>query len=77
MRKATLKDIPTFYKYNRYIDNKGNKGYIYYLSEKLSNNDKNILKEKYNNIDFYIATTEYAPEIEHNIIFLSDKVMFK
>ena len=77
MRKATYKDIPTFYKYNRYIDNKGNKGYIYYLSEKLSDNDKNILKKKYNNIDFYIATTEYAPEIKTDIIFLSDKVMFK
>lgn len=77
MRKATIKDIPTFYKYNRYIDNKGNKGYIYYLSEQLNNKDKNILKEKYNNIDFYIATSEYAPEQKTNIIFLSDKVMFK
>ena len=77
MRKATFKDIPTFYKYNRYIDNKGNKGYIYYLSEKLSNNDKDMLKEKYNNIDFYIANPEYAPEIKTDIIFLSDKVMFK
>lgn len=77
MRKATYNDIPTFYKYNRYIDNKGNKGYIYYLSEKLSNNDKDILKEKYNNIDFYIVSPQYAPEQKTNIIFLSDKVMIK
>lgn len=75
MRKATIKDIPTFYKYDRYIDSKGNKGYIYYLSEKLSNNDKDMLKEKYNNINFYKYNPQYAPEIEHNIIFLSDKII--
>ena len=77
MRKATLKDIPSFYKHERYIDDEGNKGYMYYLSEQLSNNDKNILKEKYNNIDFYIVSPEYAPEIKTNIIFLSDNVMKK
>lgn len=77
MRKATFKDIPTFYKHNRYVDSKGNKGYIYYLSEKLSNNDKDILKEKYNNIDFYIVSPEYAPQMKINVIFLSDKIMIK
>lgn len=75
MRKATYTDIPTFYKYVRYIDGKGNKGYLYYLSETLSDDAKNMLKQKYNNINFYKCNPQYAPEIEHNIIFLSDKVI--
>lgn len=75
MKKATYKDIPTFYKHKRYIDDKGNRGYLYYLSKILNDDTKITLKEKYNNIDFYICELEYAPEVLQNVIFLSDTIL--
>lgn len=75
MRKATYKDIPTYCHYKRCMDTKGNKGYLYHLREKLSDSDKDMLKEKYNNVDFYVAINKYAQEVKHDVIFLSDKVM--
>lgn len=72
MKKATYKDIPTFYNYKKWVDKYNNKGILYYLSDKLTEKEKNDLLNKYNNIKFYILQLEYAKEITKDVIFIKN-----
>lgn len=44
----------------------------YYWLDKISQEKKAELEEKYNNIVFLTSRTEYAPEIKHPVIFVAD-----
>ena len=72
MKKATYKNIPTFYNYKKWVDKYNNKGYLYYLSDKLTEKEKNDLLNKYNNITFYTLQLEYAKEITKDVIFIKN-----
>jgi len=63
--KADFTNIPTFY---NFVDVK--EGCMYFLSEKLDDNKKDDLYNKFFNIEFYISENQYAPEIKHNVILI-------
>lgn len=82
--KATFRNIPTYYSYG-FIDkndkdklikkyslqNRKNVTFeLYYLSEKLTDKDKEELSKKYNNVDFYTSINEYAPELKSSVLLI-------
>lgn len=68
-RKATFKDIPTYYKFERIKK----KGYMYHLTDKLTEETKQLLENTYQNIKFYTSISLYAPEQQHQCILIYDK----
>lgn len=76
--KASPATIPTYHAYRRAnmtINGNSYKGYIYTISDKLTNDDKKELSNKFNNIVFLFSQCQYAPEIVYNAIFVSDRVI--
>lgn len=82
--KATYKTIPNWCKeasiigdskkqlikkYN--LENRKNVSFMaYYLSNKLTDKEKQDLIKKYNNIDLYYSNYTYAPEIKENVVII-------
>lgn len=63
--KATYKNIPRWY--SEYYTNRG---YVYALSERLADGNKQSLLNKFNNIELVLIQSEYAPEIVHDGILI-------
>lgn len=66
--KATYKNIP---EWDCYYDIKG--GCIYRLTDKLTSQDKELLLNKFNNIELLVIQSEYAPELIKNGILIKNK----
>jgi hypothetical protein len=86
--KAYVSDIPSYHQYrmafynpkNGLLHSCGNgeglyRGYLYTLSDKLSQERKEQLLNRYNNVMLYSVQSEYAPEIVKNAIFISERVL--
>lgn len=70
MKKANYKNIPTWYKDEEWINEENKKGVLYYLSDKLTDEEVEELLRKYNNVKFYHITPVYAPELKSLCIFI-------
>lgn len=71
--KATYKNIPNYYRVEGFCDVAKNiHGELFYLCDRLTDNDKRVLLTMYDNIDLYIAKSQYANEIERNVILIKD-----
>ena len=56
---------------------KTKKGYIYYLSKKISDYKKDELQEKYFNIEFFKIEPLFAAELKKDAILLLNKKFYK
>lgn len=78
MRKTKLtrpSELPTYHGFSRFTF-KGQKGYLYKLSETLTDAEKQALTDRHNNILFMSVRSEYAPELRTQAaIFVADKVI--
>lgn len=73
--KATASTIPAYHDFKQgKITRNGNEysGWFYTLSARLTDEKKEELKAKYNNVAFFISESQYAPEIKHNVLFVAD-----
>ena len=71
--KATYKNIPNYYRVEGFTDiNRNIKGELFYLCDRLTDNDKRVLLTMFDNIELYIAKSQYANEIEKNVILIKD-----
>lgn len=66
--KASYENIP---EWDSYYNIKG--GCIYRLVDKLTNEDKENLLSKFNNIELLTVQSEYAPELIRNAILIKNK----
>lgn len=66
-----------YYKYSRVKTKGGEKGYLYYLSQTLTETEKKEITTNYNNTDLFITSPEYAPEIKHTAVLIYDKAIYK
>lgn len=71
--KATYKNIPNYYRVEGFTDVAKNiHGELFYLCDRLTDNDKRVLLTMFDNIELYIAKSQYANEIERNAILIKD-----
>lgn len=71
--KATYKNIPNYYRAEKFNDvSKNIHGELFYLCDRLTDNDKKVLSEMFDNIELYIARSQYANEIERNVILIKN-----
>lgn len=79
--KATLYDIPSYYNFWRgeyyALDGSVYRGTWYVLDTFINDAGKQELLDRWSNIAFFIAASQYAPEQKHNVIFLADKCFKK
>ena len=70
-RKITIPEIPTYY---RYATGKleGKRGCLYYLSGNPTDAEKREIEEKYSNVVWMKAQSQYAPEIVTQCLFVFD-----
>lgn len=54
-----------------------NKGYLYKLSQNLTSEQKEVLTNKYFNIEFYKTGSVYALEAENDAILIKNKYFFE
>ncbi len=69
-----ISDIPAYYRFCKATVN-GHKGYMYYLCDKLTPEQKDTLIINYNNILLMKGIKNYAPEITYSVLFVSNKVI--
>ena len=50
-----------------------NKGMMYVISGKITDEWKESMLNKYSNLKFYISKCQYAPEIKHAAILVCDR----
>ena len=75
-RMATPYNIPEYFDFYEgvfKVQGIEYKGTLYKLCESLSNEEKTDLRSMYDNISFFQTRAEYAPEIVHSAIFISNK----
>lgn len=89
--KATYKNIPTWYKegtfskenkkklIDRYgLQDKSNATFKgYFLTDKLTEEEKKELLQKYDNIDLWETCYQYAPEIKDIVILICNHTLKK
>lgn len=74
--KANCSNIPSYIGYGRIKDTKRNiKGCYYIMEEKLTEEIKKELLNKYNNIEFMKHTYTYARELIDDVIVIYDRVL--
>ena len=54
-----------------------NKGCVYKLNQNLTNEQKEVLTNKYFNIEFYKTGSIYAPELRRDAVLIKNKYFFK
>lgn len=77
-KKMNFQDLNLYggyYKFSRVKAKGGEKGYLYYLCQTLTETAKKEITTNYNNTELFIASPEYAPEIKHNAVLIYDKVI--
>lgn len=70
-QKITRKDIPTSERCVRF-EYRGIKGWLYYLATRIDDKGKYALENKYGNVRFMIAQSQYAPEQKKQCLFVGD-----
>ena len=66
-KHATFKDMPPYFDAIEWET-----GWAYTIIKKMSDEQKQEYLDKYDNIEFYICSPEYAPEIWHNVILIKN-----
>ena len=69
--KDLIADKIEYYHVVRAIDNNGVKGVIYHLCNNLTEEQKEKLS-KYDNVRISECYMKYAPEIKHDVLFITE-----
>ena len=56
-------------------DSKHSHGFLYYLTKPIPREVQVLMMQKYDNIEFYHAEAQYAPEIQKPIIFIGNSAI--
>lgn len=76
-KKLTLiADTPTYHSFS-FGEYNGMKGYFYSLSDRLTDDQKIELTNKYNNVVILQRANKYAPELVNDCLFVANKVIKK
>lgn len=73
-RKITIQEIPDYYNYRRFRQIEPSvSGYIYYLCDRLSNEERKRLLTQYHNTEIVYGHAQYAHEISYDVLIVYDK----
>lgn len=73
-RKITIQELPDYWSYIRFRAEGGARsGYMYYLCDRLSGEERERLMREYNNVEVATMHSHYASEIKHDVLIVFDK----
>jgi len=73
-RKIRIDEIPTYYAYGR-GEWEGKPGYYYYIDGQPSKEVKQGILQRFSNVAWLNARSEYAPEQRKTVLFVANKAI--